>query len=101
MLRAKRGIGDLARGSLKAVEFAETLQGAALDSIRDLFAATSAFDFDLGVSHEEFVKGLTEAEESGKRDEFEAFLAQQMAGSWAMFQQMQQQAMEQSDGAAT
>ena len=85
----KRGVGDLARGSIKVMEFAVALQGLAVDHIRDTFAATSMLDFEAGVSQGEFNKALLEADSNGQRDQFEAYLAEQLAGSWVAFQEMQ------------
>lgn len=86
---SKQGLGDYSRGSLRALEIANALQGLALDHIKDQFAAAEDFDFSRGVSYGEFIKALTEAEENGQRDQFEEFLAQRMAGSWTAFQQAQ------------
>ena len=85
----KRGIGDYAQASIRVTELAETLQAIALDGIRDQFKASQGLDFERGVSYADYVKALTEAEEAGTRDEFEAYLAEKMGSSWTSFQQMQ------------
>ena len=41
------------------------------------------------MSYGDYIKALTEADKNGTREEFEAYLAQQMAGSWAAFQAAQ------------
>lgn len=85
---AKVGRNDLSRASIKALEYANTLQGLALDSIREqFFAESDEFDPFQG-DYSDFIRALTEAEESGTRAEFEAHLGQMMAG---MLQQMQAQ----------
>ena len=88
-MATKQGIGDLARGNIKVMEMANVLQGMAIDHIRDTFAATSALDFDTGVSQGEFNKALLEADANGQREQFEAHLAEMLAGSWVAFQEMQ------------
>jgi len=64
---------------IRAVSYAEGLQAMALDHIRDVFGTAEAFDITGNVSYGDFIKALTEAEEAGTRDEFEAMLGRQMA----------------------
>ena len=85
----KRGLGDYSRGSIRALEFAQTLQGVVLDSLRDQFAAASGLDIRDEVKYGDFIRALTEAEESGQRDAFEAHLAAQLGAAWTNFQAQQ------------
>lgn len=96
---SKRGHGDYSRGALKALEWAVGVQGIALDSIRDQFAASTGLDLTRGVSYEEFIKALTEAHEAGQSEAFEAHLAEQMGNAWTTFQQQQQAAAAAQQGA--
>lgn len=92
---AKRGIGDLARGSLRSLEMANAMQALAVEHIRDQFAATSDFDFDRGVTHAEFIEGLMQAEEDGTRDQFELMMAERMGATWVAIQTAQAEAATQ------
>lgn len=91
----KRGIGDLARGSLRSLEMANAMQALAVAHIRDQFAATSDFDFDRGVTRAEFIEGLMMAEENGTRDQFEQMMAERMGATWTQIQAAQAQAAAQ------
>lgn len=73
----RRGTGDFSRINIRALEYAETLQGMALDTIRDEFGVRELFDITEGVTYGDFIKALTEAETNGTREEFEAMLGRQ------------------------
>ena len=82
--------GDFSRINIQAMEYAETLQAMALDSIREQFGVRRpGLDVMEGFTYQQYMDAVTEAELGGKRDEFEADLAQQ-------FSQMQQQAAAQA-----
>lgn len=84
--------------SLQAIERAESMQALALDRIKQDFGTAEAFDVSDGMSYADFVRALTEAEEQGTRDEFEAMLGRQFM---AMMQQQAAQAQAQQQGGQT
>lgn len=90
---AKVGRSDFSRTSIKALAYANTLQGLALDSIREQFFAESDEIDPLNMSYEQFIKGLTEANERGTRDEFEAKLGAAMLTVIEQMQAQQEAAM--------
>jgi len=93
----RRGTGDFSRLTIRALAYAETMQGMALDSIREQFGARELFDITDGITYGDFIKAMTEAEESGTREEFEAMLGRQIV---AMMQaQAQATAEAQAQGA--
>jgi len=65
---------------VQATEYAESLQAAALDSIRDQFGMTELLDImgESGVSYDQMMRALIESEKNGTRAEFEAMLGRQM-----------------------
>ncbi|MCR4332078.1 MAG: hypothetical protein NUV34_05160 [Sulfuricaulis sp.] len=77
----------MSRASIRAMEYAMTLQGLAIDHIKEQFSAEEDLDFNRGVSFEEFVKALAEADKNGQRDQFEQQLAERMGASWTALQQ--------------
>ena len=94
---AKRGVGDLARGSLRSLQMANAMQALALEHIRDQFAAESDFDFDRGVTEAEFIEGLMQAEENGQRAQFEQMMADRMGATWVAIQTAQAAATAQGE----
>jgi hypothetical protein len=85
--------GDFSRVNIAAMEYAETLQAMALDSIREQFGVRrKGLDVMEGFTYQQYMDAITEAELGGKRDEFEADLAQQFA-------EMQQMAAQQAAAA--
>jgi hypothetical protein len=77
----RRGTGNYSMMSLQAIERAESMQALALDRIKQDFGTAESFDVSDGMSYADFVRALTEAEEQGTRDEFEAMLGRQFMGN--------------------
>jgi hypothetical protein len=94
----RRGTGNYSMMSLQAIERAESMQALALDRIKQDFGTAESFDVSDGMSYADFVRALTEAEEQGTRDEFEAMLGRQFM---AMMQQQAAQAQAQQQGGQT
>ena len=90
----KTATGDYSRINVQAMEYAETLQALALDSIREQFGVRKpGLDLMRGFTYQEYIDELTQAEMNGTREQFEADLAQQ-------FVQMQTMAAQQAAAAA-
>ena len=77
-LPKRRYVGDFSQGSIKALEYAEVLQGMAIDGIQKTFLSEDiSLKLD-NLSMGDFMKALMEADEAGDRDEFEAAIAAQL-----------------------
>lgn len=76
----QRGTGNYSKMMVQATAYAESLQAAALDSIRDQFGMTELLDImdRGGVSYDQVMRAMIEAEKNGTRAEFEAMLGRQM-----------------------
>ena len=75
----RRYIGDFSKASFRATEYAEMLQGLALDHIKKTFQAEElGLDLD-NMTLGEFMRAHLEAEEGGTREEFERMLAAKLA----------------------
>ena len=81
--------GDYSKASLKSVEYANTLQALAIESIKKSF--NSEIELDLNsMTLGEFMEALSTADANGTRAEFEAKLAAQIGPVIDMVEKAQQ-----------
>ena len=94
----RRYIGDFSKASFRAMEYAEMLQGLALDHIKKTFQAEElGLDLD-NMTLGEFMRAQLEAEEGGTREEFERMLATKLAPLLDQMMAQQQQQPQQQGG---
>lgn len=98
MARYRRNIGDMARVSIEAMDYANALQALAFDHIRDTFyAGDDPYDMDLNnLSYSDFIVKFLEASENDELEQFEAKIGAQLA---TLQEQILQQAQQPQQGA--
>lgn len=97
---AREYIGDYSKASIRALEFAEALQGLAVGSIKTLFNShDDSLNVAEGFTLADLIKARVDSNKAGTREEFEAELAAQIAPIIdAVFAAQEQQAEGQPNG---